>query len=78
MSLGKSVSPLTLGMMGWAAVMTLTVGIIIAAVIVRQKRTSAPDVESSMPNARLTIVPGDHLTAVHRPQALHNNADQHI
>ncbi|XP_067937017.1 matrilin-2-like [Watersipora subatra] len=74
----KSVSPLTLGMMGWAAVMTLTVGIIIAAVIVRQKRTSAPDVESSMPNARLTIIPGDHLTAVHRPQALHNNADQHI
>lgn len=44
-----SMSPLTLGMMGWAAVMTLSVGIIVAAVIIRRRRTStSSDLESSI------------------------------
>lgn len=77
-----SVNTLTLGMIGWAAVMTLAVGIIIAAVIIRQKRSnSSPDVETPSAISNLPKDPHcatqDNIAQIHsQPKNLYKSTDQ--
>ena len=77
---------LTYGMMGWASAMTIAVGVIIAAVVIKKRSTPSPkaaDIETSLPSAAsardVTLLPAELLTPQHNENAIaqvHNHQQQ--
>lgn len=67
-----SITPLTLGMVGWAAAMTLLVVIVVAVVMVRRRRASMnTDAESSIASVsdlRATLPTTENIVQVHGQQ----------
>ena len=77
-AVADSMNPVTLGMMGWAAVMTLTVGIIVAAIIIRHRRAApSTDIESPAIVKTERVQATDDVAEVHvNPKNIHKSTDQ--
>ena len=77
---------LTYGMMGWASAMTIAVGVIIAAVVIKKRSTPSPkaaDIETSLPSAAsardVTQLPAESLAQQHNENTnaqVHNHHKQ--
>jgi len=77
---GSDTDGLTYGMMGWASAMTIAVGIIIAAVVVKKRSTPVPtsDIETSIAaSARdVTLLPAESLSQHNNTIAQIHNGQQ--
>ena len=83
---GSEAMGLTYGMMGWASAMTIAVGVIIAAVVIKKRSTPSPkaaDIETSLPSAAsardVTLLPAESLAQQHNENTIaqvHNHHQQ--